>query len=68
MNLEQIRNPHLIYPGQTLVLGRVGDRAVLRVEGAEGGTGPSGRDRLQPRVREESLGPEAITTIPSHPD
>ena len=66
MNLEQIRNPHLIYPGQTLVLERVGDRAVLRVEGAEGGTGPSGRDRLQPRVREESLGPEAITTIPSH--
>ena len=26
MNLEQIRNPHLIFPGQVLVLTRVGDQ------------------------------------------
>ncbi|MFY7941795.1 MAG: LysM peptidoglycan-binding domain-containing protein, partial [Burkholderiaceae bacterium] len=31
MNLEQIRNPHLIYPGQILILERIGDRARLRV-------------------------------------
>jgi len=32
MNLEQIRNPHLIFPGQVLVLTRVGDRAFLALE------------------------------------
>ena len=31
MNLEQIKNPHLIYPGQVLYLVKVGDRAMLRV-------------------------------------
>ncbi|HWH72849.1 MAG TPA: LysM domain-containing protein [Methylibium sp.] len=52
MNLEQIRNPHLIYPGQVLVLERDGDRARLRVAGQ-----PSGTDRLSPRVRD--LGPSS---------
>ncbi len=52
MNLEQIRNPHLIYPGQVLVLERDGDRARLRVAGQPGGT-----DRLSPRVRD--LGPSS---------
>src|SRR5206468_10046430 len=31
MNLEQIRNPHLIYPGQVLVLEKTGGRARLRL-------------------------------------
>ena len=31
MNLEQIRNPHLIYPGQVLYLDKTGGRARLRV-------------------------------------
>ena len=30
MNLEEIRNPHLIYPGQGLVLDKTSGRAVLR--------------------------------------
>ena len=31
MNLEQIRNPHLIFPGQVLYLDKSGGRARLRV-------------------------------------
>ena len=59
MNLDQIRNPHLIFPGQVLVLERDGDRARLRVAG-----GPTGTDRLTPRVRD--VGPSAgpITSVP----
>jgi len=59
MNLDQIRNPHLIFPGQTLVLERNGDRARLRVAG-----GPSGDDRLSPRVRDVGPGAGAISSVP----
>ena len=38
MNLEQIRNPHLIYPGQELVLVRAGGRARLQFGRAGSGT------------------------------
>jgi len=31
MNMEQIRNPHLIYPGQVLYLEKIDGRARLRV-------------------------------------
>jgi len=34
MNLEEIRNPHLIYPGQGLVLDKTSGRAILRKAGA----------------------------------
>jgi len=36
MNMEEIRNPHLIYPGQTLVLDKTSGRAVLRNASATG--------------------------------
>ena len=39
MNRDQIRNPHLIYPGQILYLERIGDRAQLRVGEPVGGDG-----------------------------
>ncbi|MBL8286659.1 MAG: LysM peptidoglycan-binding domain-containing protein [Rubrivivax sp.] len=61
MNLEQIRNPHLIFPGQVLVLEKVGDRARLAV-----GQGIPGTVRLSPRVRSESLDNGAIAAIPLH--
>jgi hypothetical protein len=52
MNLDQIRNPHLIYPGQNLYLVKTNGRASLRVgDGSEGGSG-----RLSPRVRSSDLG------------
>nr|WP_245909508.1 LysM domain-containing protein [Sphaerotilus hippei] len=59
MNLEQIRNPHLIYPGQRLVLVKSGGRARLEID-----RGSSGTVRLSPSVRTETLSPEAITGIP----
>lgn len=58
MNLQQIRNPHLIYPGQVLVLTRIGDRAVLQVADGEPPT-----VKLSPRVRAEAL-PAAIPALP----
>ena len=64
MNLDQIRNPHLIYPGQVLVLEKVDGRARLRV--AQGDNVPSGTVRLSPRVRAETLDNGAIASIPLH--
>ena len=62
LNLDEIRNPHLIYPGQTLVLEKVDGRARLRLaQGAQGDT-----VKLSPRVRSEALGTDAITSIPLH--
>ena len=63
MNLDQIRNPHLIYPGQVLVLEKVDGRARLRV--AQGvGDMPSNTVKLSPRVRSELLDNGAIAAIP----
>jgi hypothetical protein len=65
MNLEQIRNPHLIYPGQVLLLEKSGDRARLRV--AQSGSGaPDNTVRLSPRVRANVLDNGAIGSIPLH--
>jgi hypothetical protein len=65
MNLQQIRNPHLIYPGQILVLERGDGRARLRVAQPVDGV-PPGTVKLSPRVREEPLGDGAIASIPMH--
>jgi LysM repeat protein len=62
MNLQQIRNPHLIYPGQVLVLEKSNGRARLRLA-QDGGTPTV---KLSPRVREELLSNGAIAAIPLH--
>ena len=62
MNLQQIRNPHLIYPGQMLVLDKSSGRAQLRV--ASGGE--PGTVKLSPRVRASALDDGAIAAIPLH--
>jgi LysM repeat protein len=62
MNLDAIRNPHLIYPGQVLVLDKSGGRARLRV--AQGG--PDGTVKLSPRVRSEALGDSGVPAVPMH--
>ncbi len=62
MNIEQVRNPHLIYPGQMLYLERSGDRARLRM----GAAGPNGTVKLSPKVRSQGLDTGAIASIPFH--
>ncbi len=57
MNLDQIRNPHLIYPGQMLYLDKANGRASLRV-GQDGGN-----SRLSPRVRSGDLKNDGIPAI-----
>ena len=62
MNLEQIRNPHLIYPGQMLVLDKSGGRARLTI--AQGD--PENTVKLSPRVRSEALGNGGVPAVPMH--
>jgi LysM domain len=61
MNLQQIRNPHLIYPGQVLTLEKADGRARLRMGANEGG--PDGTTRLSPRVR-SSAAVSPLASIP----
>ena len=68
MNLADIKNPHLIYPGQTLFLDTRDGRARLHMR-ADAGSG-SGRGlptvRLSPRTRIENLTHSALPTLKSH--
>jgi LysM repeat protein len=61
MNLDQIRNPHLIYPGQVLFLDKTGGRARLRL-GEQ--LGANGTGKLSPRVRSSALDGNALASIP----
>jgi hypothetical protein len=65
MNLQDIRNPHLIYPGQVLVLLKDGDRARMAVAGIDvPGQPPTNTVKLSPRARSELLANGAIASIP----
>ncbi len=63
MNREQIQNPHLIYPGQVLMLIKRDGRAMLQIGQASGG---SGDGKLSPRVRSSPLADNAVAAIPQH--
>jgi len=65
MNLQDISNPHLIYPGQQLVLERDGDRARLRARrGVDGQPGET--VRVTPRNRIEMLDANPLPTLQTH--
>ena len=65
MNLEQIRNPHLIFPGQVLFLDKSNGRARLRL-GQPIGSESAGVTRLSPRIRSSVPGVDGISSIPFH--
>jgi hypothetical protein len=65
MNRDQIRNPHWIYPGQTVYFDRANGRLTLTRPGAGGEDAISGTTRLSPQVRTEGLGMDAVQSIPS---
>ncbi len=60
LNREQIKNPHLIYPGDVLVL----DRSQMRLSVERGGAPSANTVRLSPSVRASPLDAEAIPSIP----
>lgn len=63
MNLQEIRNPHRIYPGQQLTLEKANGRAMLRSSQAAGDGPPTDTVRVSPRTRYESLADTAIPTL-----
>ncbi|OYU26883.1 MAG: peptidoglycan-binding protein [Burkholderiales bacterium PBB2] len=63
MNRDQISNPHLIYPGQVLVLVKVDGRARLQLAQPVG-SGTSGDTvKLSPRVRSSGVDDGSISAI-----
>lgn len=57
LNAEDVKNPHLIYPGDVIVLDRSGEKPELRIEMGE-------TVKLEPRVRVEKTDRLAIPSIP----
>lgn len=71
LNMDQISNPHRIYPGQTMYLDKSGGRARLRMGKASGSAAggdvadaePIETVRLSPRTRSNGLNEDAIPTL-----
>ena len=61
MNLDEIKNPHRIYPGQVLLLERNAGMASLRLEGEQRGDPPN--VKVSPRTRFEMLSDSALPTL-----
>lgn len=64
MNMEEVRNPHRIYPGQVLKLDTSSGRAMLRLQ-AQAGQAESDFPlvRVSPRTRYESVAEAAIAPV-----
>nr|MDP2191113.1 LysM domain-containing protein [Rhodoferax sp.] len=66
MNLVDIKNPHLIYPGQKLYLEKKDGNATLRTQQSTADGAPTDTVRVSPRIRYESLASDALPTLKSH--
>ena len=65
MNLDEVRNPHLIFPGQQLFLDKANGRARLRMGGQASQGDAGARDsRLAPTVRTRDVALGGISSIP----
>jgi hypothetical protein len=70
MNLEQVRDPHRLYPGQVLVLSKGPERATLMVAllaqpAAAAQSAAPVTVKLSPRVRTGPLDDSAIAAVPT---
>ena len=63
MNLQDIRNPHLIFPGQVLYLHKSNGRATLSTSPPGAVMDSSGTIKVSPRTRFESLSDSAIPPV-----
>jgi LysM repeat protein len=64
MNMEEVRNPHRIYPGQVLKLDTSSGRAMLRLQAQAGqAEGDFPLVRVSPRTRYESVAEAAIAPV-----
>ena len=63
MNMQEIRNPHRIFPGQQLFLDKSNGRARLRMGQAAEGEMPTQTVRVSPRTRYETLADTSIPTL-----
>jgi hypothetical protein len=66
MNSAEIKNPHLIYPGQQLFLERKDGRATLRTRQDSQMDLPTETVRVSPRTRSESLASNPLPTLKNH--
>ena len=60
LNIDEVRNPHLIFPGQVLFLDKSNGRARLRLGEQVGAVD----GRMEPRVRSRDIALEGISSIP----
>ena len=63
MNMVEIKNPHLIYPGQTLYLDKSNGRARLRTTAVSTGRAELETVKLSPRTRTDKLPDLSIPTL-----
>ena len=71
MNMQEVQNPHLIFPGQQLFLEKADGRARLRMGQQPGaqpvaGVPPGDTIRVSPRIRYETVGDTSIPTLQPH--
>ena len=63
MNMAEIKNPHLIYPGQTLYLDKSNGRARLSSKRGGGSAESLETVKLSPRIRSSNLPDASIPTL-----